>query len=525
MAAWAGRSRSRHLPGVAALSSLIFRKEAQVLGTGKTVLVIGMNGSGLMPTTPRKARILLRDKRAAVVKKKPFTIRLLYKTGCATQDVDFGVDTGSQHIGTAVVSDDTVLQKSEWALRPTMKKRKLLETRKQYRGGRRYRKTPYRKPKFRYHTKRTYTEEQVKRNGCLTHWKKEPICYESRRPKGWLPPSVQSKVDHHIAIISWHKKALPTKTAVRIELARFDIQRIKNPTIHGEEYQRGRMYDYENVKAYILAKYEYTCPICGRKIGSTRPDGSIVKARKHHIDYRSEGATNNPDEYMLICDRCHTAENHKDGAVLGKIRRESKKKRGMRDMTMMNIVAKRLRTAFPDASFTYGNITKADREAIGLPKTHANDAVAIAKHVDIVKDGDCTLHDTSETFVYIQTRKKKRSLHEAKPRRGRKEPNRNAFRDSKNTKAVSVGDVKYALYDKVLVSGQYGWITGFTGKAAYVKDPDGSYIHPGKTYKQVNLSAIRLKNRNNNWVLYVPRRGSSAIHPLPEGRGLLAEIS
>ena len=48
--------------------------------SNKSVLVIGMNGVGLMPTTPRKARVLLQEGKAEVYRKTPFTIKLLYKT-------------------------------------------------------------------------------------------------------------------------------------------------------------------------------------------------------------------------------------------------------------------------------------------------------------------------------------------------------------------------------------------------------------------------------------------------------------
>ena len=91
------------------------------------VLVIGMNGLGLMPTTPRKARILLKEKKATVVRKVPFTIKLLYKTGCATQAKGLGVDTGSQHIGIGVITEKKVLTKAEHTLRSTMEKRSLLK--------------------------------------------------------------------------------------------------------------------------------------------------------------------------------------------------------------------------------------------------------------------------------------------------------------------------------------------------------------------------------------------------------------
>lgn len=110
------------------------------------VLVIGMNGLGLAPTTPGKARRLLKDKRATVVCRQPFTIRLKYKTGCAHPELTLGENTGSQHIGFAIVeklSEDSgrVLDKAEYRLRPTMEKRALLEKRATYRRGRRYRMT------------------------------------------------------------------------------------------------------------------------------------------------------------------------------------------------------------------------------------------------------------------------------------------------------------------------------------------------------------------------------------------------
>lgn len=147
--------------------------------------------------------------------------------------------------------------------------------------------------------------------------------------------------------------------------------------------------------------------------------------------------------------------------------------------------------AFPDAEFTYGNITKVDREKLMLSKSHANDAVAIATKGEAHKICD-------ETVYYKQVRKKKRSLHEATPRKGRSTPNREAKRNSKNTKAVG----KFHLYDEVEYNDQVGFITGFAGEyAAYIQDFDGNYITmPGKKYKQINLSELKLIRRNNNWI-------------------------
>lgn len=87
-----------------------------------SVLVIGQNGRPLMPTTTRKARILLKENKASVVCRHPFTIHLWYKTGCATQEGSVGIDTGSQHIGVGVTCGDKVILKDEHELRSSMEK-------------------------------------------------------------------------------------------------------------------------------------------------------------------------------------------------------------------------------------------------------------------------------------------------------------------------------------------------------------------------------------------------------------------
>ena len=456
------------------------------------IFVIGRNGLGLMPTTPRKARILIKEGKARIVRKVPFTIQLTIKTGCATQQTHIGIDTGSQHIGAAVTTDREVLSKAEYSLRSSMEKKSLLETRKQYRRGRRYRKVRYRKPKYKPHTKRIYHRELIDRTKVIvdrngrrrtvhfkSHWEKKVIGYTTNRREGWTPPSITSKIKHHIRIIGRYREALPPKAALRIEAARFDTARIKDPSVHGGMYQRGRMYDYENVKAYVFDRDGYRCRVCGALAGSKRSDGTTVKMTAHHIDFRSEGSTDNPDRMAAVCDACHTEKAHKPGGILYRWMLENKRfSRGYR--------------------FTYGNITSADRKALGLEKSHANDAVAVAFP-------DFRLMDNEETVHYQQVRGRKRSLHEATARKGRKEPNRTAKRNRKNTASVMIGRKGnrrvFFVYDRVVYRGQTGWISGFTGQSAYVKDKNNRYIKaPGKAYNQVNLSKLKVVSHNHNWL-------------------------
>ena len=77
------------------------------------VFVIGQDGTTLMPCKQQKARKLIETKKATVYQKNPYTIKLCYQTGTATQPLTIGVDTGSQNIGVAVISNKEALYKAE----------------------------------------------------------------------------------------------------------------------------------------------------------------------------------------------------------------------------------------------------------------------------------------------------------------------------------------------------------------------------------------------------------------------------
>ena len=110
------------------------------------VYVLSIEGEPLMPTLPRKARVLLKRRNAKVVKRFPFTIQLLYKTSSAKQPISLGVDIGYIHIGLSAVTNKKELYAAEVILRKDIVK--LNSERRQYRRARRSRKTWYRKPRF-----------------------------------------------------------------------------------------------------------------------------------------------------------------------------------------------------------------------------------------------------------------------------------------------------------------------------------------------------------------------------------------
>lgn len=413
------------------------------------VFVLNMRGEPLMPCTQRKARLLLKRK-AVIYKYNPFTIQLTYATGETKQDCHIGIDTGSKYIGVAITSEDKVIFKGEVELRQDVKSN--LDTRRMYRRDRRNRKTRYRKPRF----------------------------SNRKRTKKWLPPSLQNRVNHTFFWIDKLSSLVPNPK-LHIEVGKFDTTKMINPNINGVDYQHGQTYGFFDERYYVFARDNYTCQCCGKS------KDKILQT--YHIVYRSNGGTNRVDNLITVCTDCHTSENHKKGGIFYQWQEEHKKVKQYKEPPFMNTLRKRIFTKYPEAVITYGSETTSKRKELDLDKTHYNDAIAIS--------GIRKINKNSENGLFIkQFRKKKRSLHEATVRKGRKTPNRNQKRNSKNTPCYQ----GFFINDKVFVLSKKGYITGFTTGGAYVKDDEGNYITlPNKTYKQVGISKLRLEHHNNNW--------------------------
>ncbi|MBC8231561.1 RRXRR domain-containing protein [bacterium] len=77
------------------------------------VYVQNKNGNPLMPCKPAKARKLLRDGRAKVVNRCPFTIQLLWDCEENVQDVTVGIDKGSHVTGFCCIGNLRILMSGE----------------------------------------------------------------------------------------------------------------------------------------------------------------------------------------------------------------------------------------------------------------------------------------------------------------------------------------------------------------------------------------------------------------------------
>ena len=82
------------------------------------VYVLNKDGKPLMPTERHgKVRRMLKEGKAKVVRREPFTIQLLYETTNYTQDITLGVDAGSKHIGLSASTEKKELFAADVELR------------------------------------------------------------------------------------------------------------------------------------------------------------------------------------------------------------------------------------------------------------------------------------------------------------------------------------------------------------------------------------------------------------------------
>src|SRR5574344_2877853 len=110
-------------------------------GVPVMVYVLNKDGQPLMPTNRHgKVKHLLKDGKAKVIKKCPFTIKLLYDSTSYTQSLTLGVDTGSGTIGMAVSAHNgNSIYMSEVIVRNDIADK--MKQRSKYRRNRRNRKT------------------------------------------------------------------------------------------------------------------------------------------------------------------------------------------------------------------------------------------------------------------------------------------------------------------------------------------------------------------------------------------------
>ncbi|MBD2604433.1 HNH endonuclease [Scytonema hofmannii FACHB-248] len=311
------------------------------------VFVIDTDKKPCNPIHPVTARKLLSSKKAAVYRTYPFTIILKSVSTKETKPVQIKIDPGSKVTGLALVQDSKVVFGAELSHRGSAIKASL-ESRKSLRRGRRARHTKYRKPRF----------------------------SNRARPKGWLAPSLQHRVE---TVLTWVKKfiKLSPVTGISQELVRFDLQQLENPEISGIEYQQGKLLGYE-VREYLLNKWDRKCTYCGIE---------NVALQVEHIHPKAKGGSNKISNLCLACDKCNKKKGTQDiKTFLSKKPELLKKilfsaKRPLKDAAAVNstrwALFNALNTTCLPVSTGSGGKTKFNRTRLKLSKTHWLDAACV----------------------------------------------------------------------------------------------------------------------------------------------------
>ncbi len=314
------------------------------------VFVLDTNKQPLNPVHPGRARMLLSLGKAAVFRRYPFT--LILKKEVLTPTVEplrIKIDPGAKTTGLALVNDNTgeVVWVAQLQHRG-FQIREVLTSRRQLRRSRRNRKTRYRKPRFLNRT----------------------------RAKGWLPPSLNSRVANIVTIVK-RLSSLCQITAISQELVRFDTQQMQEEEISGVGYQQGTLAGYE-VREFLLEKWNRRCAYCGAK---------DTKLEIEHIQPRSKGGSNRLSNLCLACVPCNQKKGNPDildflkgkpdllKRILAQVKRPLADTAAV-NATRWNLYAKLKDTGLPVEVGTGGR-TKYNRTIRGLAKTHYWDAACV----------------------------------------------------------------------------------------------------------------------------------------------------
>ena len=417
------------------------------------VYVLNSDGSPLMPCTEAKARHLIEGGKAKMVRRTPFIIRLtfLVEGEVNTEAATLGVDAGSSTIGISVTTESKVLLEAEVEVRNDVPQN--MEERRSKRRARRNRKTRYR--------------EQRSDN--------------RRRPEGWLTPTMETKVRTHENVIDKVCAILPVSRIV-IESASFDIQKIRDPEVEGEEYQQGEQLGYENVKAYVRARDGFGCWNCG----------SDEHLEVHHIIQRKDGGSDRPANLITLCHDCHA--HHHDGSRPLDIPFQGKK--GFRAATEMSTMRwallDRVRKAHPDIPVeeTYGYVTNHERNSLGLEKRHFIDARVIS--------GNATARSDGILWHIVARRSHNRKIHKDTILK-------NGVRKANQAARKVAG---YGLGDTVMYAGQLCYIHGRRSSGYFdIRRMDGTRVHAGIHYMHLTLVERANTNLIYKEVMEVPSSG------------------
>jgi 5-methylcytosine-specific restriction endonuclease McrA len=323
------------------------------------VFVLDKHKKPLMPTSEKRARLLLSRGRAVVVSLYPFAIRLKDRVGGDLQELAAKIDPGSKETGVAVVRVSDVVDIDSGEIKTKLTVLNLFQL--NHRGG--------------------LISKNLESRKAMRRRRRFSLRYRKCRPKlfkteGWLAPSLRHRVESTLLFIKRLQKLAPI-TLLSQELVKFDMQKMENPEISGVEYQQGTLLNFE-VKEYLLEKWGRKCAYCGQ---GDRP------LETEHVHCRAKGGTNRISNLTIACVPCNQAKGTLSIDVFLADRPELLKSIKLQLKTPLkhaaavnstrNELARQLASIGLPVELASGGKTKFNRKQHLIPKAHALDAACV----------------------------------------------------------------------------------------------------------------------------------------------------
>lgn len=318
--------------------------------TTKIIYILNADGEPLMPTHRLgMVRHWLNGHEAHWYGNRRDTIQFDRSVGNKTQKCIEGVDLGN-HLGISVVCP------------ATNKELYRSVSHRDYQG------------EVKRNIKRR--EQRRSRRNRLRHRK---VRFNNRRkPDGWLAPSIQHYLDFTVREIKRIQHFLPISKVI-LETTVFDIAKLTNFGIRPQDYTKGRLYGYNSLKQYLYDQQSGIDPLDGQHY-------QLSEMVVHHLNYRSQGGTNSPDNTILLSRKNHNAANHSNGVLKALAKHYQNSLVNTKGAFLMNIMHLQLPNLLNNKliQLTFGYKTAQQRQLYGFTKNrkdilnHAVDALLIA---------------------------------------------------------------------------------------------------------------------------------------------------
>ena len=284
------------------------------------VFVLNNHDKQLMPCKPRKARVLLKEKKAKVISKNPFTIKMLYGASNYKQKIEGAIVPSTSNIGIAVKINGKCIYSANIQIRNDITKK--MKKRSKYRRTRRNRKTRYRECRI-----------------------------LNRKNRKNTTPTSRSKIESHFREIKKINKILP------------NIHWITVSNTIKINFKGCKKEEWLNLQRQTFERDNFKCRHC-------KGNSNNSKLQAHHIIHRQDGGLDELKNLVTLCQRCHV--RYHAGKLVLKIGKHKYKRKVNQEL---HIIKKYFK--FKDLRKVYGFVVKYRRIKLKLKPTPINNACSV----------------------------------------------------------------------------------------------------------------------------------------------------